>query len=98
MPTIEELEQGFRLGEWQVLPARREFRRGDEVVHPEPKQLKVLLSLALRNGEAVTRDQLVDECWDGRPTADEPINCANTWVMPGGRIDTSMYWSRRATT
>lgn len=43
-------------------------------MHPEPKQLKVLLSLAARDGDAVTRDELVDECWDGRPTADEPIN------------------------
>ena len=74
MPTIEELQQGFSLGDWEVFPSRREFRRGDKVVQPEPKQLKVLLSLAARNGDPVTRDELVDECWDGRPTADEPIN------------------------
>lgn len=74
MPSIDQLQQGFTLGDWQILPGRREFRRGDSVVHPEPKQLKVLLSLAVRDGDAVTRDELVDECWDGRPTADEPIN------------------------
>ncbi len=74
MATIDELMQGFSLGEWQVLPRRREFRRGDEIVQPEPKQLKVLLSLAARDGEVVTRDQLVAECWDGRATSDEPIN------------------------
>ena len=73
MPTIEELEQGFMLGDWQVLPKRRQFIRGDEVVQPEPLPLKVLLSLAARNGEAVTKDQLVDECWGGRATADAPI-------------------------
>jgi len=74
VPTKEELEKGFRLGDWDVLPARRELHRGDEVVQPEPKQLKVLLSLAQRDGDVVTRDELVAECWDGRPTADEPIN------------------------
>lgn len=74
MPTRQELEKGFRLGEWDVLPARRELHRGDEVVQPEPKQLKVLLSLAQRDGDVVTREELVDECWDGRATADEPIN------------------------
>ncbi len=74
MPTKEELNKGFRLGEWEVLPARRELHRGDEVVRPEPKQLKVLLALAQRDGDVVTRDELVEECWDGRPTADEPIN------------------------
>ena len=56
------------------MPARRELHRGDEVVQPEPKQLKVLLSLAQRDGDVVTREELVDECWDGRATADEPIN------------------------
>ena len=74
MPTREELQKGFKLGDWEVLPTRRELHRGDEVIRPEPKQLDVLLSLALRDGDVVTRDQLVDECWDGRPTADEPIN------------------------
>lgn len=74
MPSREELEKGFTLGDWEVFPGRHELRRGDAIVRPEPKQLKVLLSLAMRDGEVVTRDQLVDECWDGRPTADEPIN------------------------
>jgi DNA-binding winged helix-turn-helix (wHTH) protein/TolB-like protein/tetratricopeptide (TPR) repeat protein len=74
VPTKEELAKGFKLGDWDVVPGRRELHRGDEIVRPEPKQLKVLLSLALRDGDVVTRDELVDECWDGRPTADEPIN------------------------
>ena len=74
MPTREELEKGFKLGDWEVFPARHELRRGAEVVRAEPKQLKVLVSLAMRDGEVVTRDELVNECWDGRPTADEPIN------------------------
>ncbi|MGI9221390.1 MAG: winged helix-turn-helix domain-containing tetratricopeptide repeat protein [Woeseiaceae bacterium] len=74
MPTKEELEKGFRIGEWDIVPARREFHRGDDVVKPEPKQMQVLMSLAQRDGDVVTRDELVDECWDGRPTADEPIN------------------------
>jgi len=74
VPTKEELQKGFKLGEWEVLPSRREIHRGEETVRPEPKQLDVLLSLAVRDGDVVTRDELVDECWDGRPTADEPIN------------------------
>ena len=28
MPTKEELQKGFKLGEWEVLPSRREFHRG----------------------------------------------------------------------
>jgi len=74
VPTKEELQKGFKLGDWEVVPARREIHRGDEVVRPEPKQFDVLLSLALRDGDVVSRDELVDECWDGRETSDEPIN------------------------
>ena len=35
--------------------------------------MRVLLALAQRNGDLVTRDELVDEVW-GRPTADGPID------------------------
>lgn len=73
MPTKEELNKGFTIGEWDVLPARGEMRRGDEVVQPEPKVLGVLLSLAARDGDVVTKDELVAEVWDGRATADDPI-------------------------
>ena len=73
MPSEEELQQGFTIGEWEVLPARGEIRRGDAVVRPEPKPLQVLLSLARRGGDVVTKDELIDEVWDGRPTADDPI-------------------------
>lgn len=74
MPTKEELEKGFKLGDWEIIPARRMMRRGDEELTPEPKVFGVLMSLALRGGNEVTRDELIDEVWEGRPTGDEPIN------------------------
>ncbi|MDH3748632.1 MAG: winged helix-turn-helix domain-containing protein [Gammaproteobacteria bacterium] len=74
MPTQEQLNNGFRIGDWEVLPARRVMRRGDEEIAPEPKVWGVLMSLALRGGDVVTRDELVDEVWEGRATGDEPIN------------------------
>ena len=76
MPTKEELDKGFRLGDWEVIPSRRMLRRGEDEVTPEPKVFGVLMSLALRGGDGVTRDELIDEVWDGRPTGDEPINRA----------------------
>lgn len=74
MPSEEELTQGFTLGEWEVLPLRGVLRRGDQEERPEPRVFGVLIALAKRNGDLVTRDELVDELWDGRPTSDEPIN------------------------
>ena len=73
MPTREELNKGFEIGDWEILPGRGIFRRGDQEEHPEPKAFNVMLSLAMRDGDLVSKDELVEECWDGRPTADEAI-------------------------
>jgi DNA-binding winged helix-turn-helix (wHTH) protein/TolB-like protein len=74
MPTEDELRQGFRLGDWEVLPLRGVLRKGEHEERPEPRVFGVLIALAKRDGDLVTRDELVDELWDGRPTSDEPIN------------------------
>lgn len=74
MRTNEDLQDGFRLGEWLVYPSREEITRGNEVLRPQPKVFQVLMALARRDGDLLTRDMLVDEVWDGRPTADDPIN------------------------
>lgn len=74
MPTEDELRRGFRLGDWEVLPLRGVLRRDGREEKPEPRVFGVLIALAKRNGDLVTRDELVDELWDGRPTSDEPIN------------------------
>lgn len=71
--TKEELNRGFRIGDWEVFPARGELHCGGQVEKPEPKVLGVLISLAMRDGDVVTKDELVDEVWGGRATADDPI-------------------------
>jgi len=73
MPTEEELNRGFNLGEWEVLPGHGELHRGDRVERPEPKVFAVLIALAKRDTNLVTKQELIDEVWDGRPTTDEPI-------------------------
>jgi DNA-binding winged helix-turn-helix (wHTH) protein/TolB-like protein len=73
MPTTEELNGGFNLGEWEVLPAKGVLRRGDEEVRPEPKVFAVLLALATRDGDLVTKDELIEEVWEGKAFSDEPI-------------------------
>lgn len=73
MPTIEELEAGFRLGDWEVLPSLRLMRRNGEDISPEPMAFDVLLALAKRDGALVTRDDFVNEVWKGRFVSDEPL-------------------------
>ncbi len=74
MPAKDELFNGFSIGDWEVLPNQGVLRRGEEEVRPEPKVFEVLLVLASRDGNLVTRDDLVAEVWGGRATSDEPIN------------------------
>ena len=74
MPSREDLFKGFTIGDWEVLPARGMLRQADVEIHPEPKVFEVLMTLAQRDGDLVTRDELVDDVWAGRPTSDEPVN------------------------
>jgi DNA-binding winged helix-turn-helix (wHTH) protein/TolB-like protein len=74
MPTKSELQKGFRIGDWEVLPGQGVMRCGEHEERPEPRVFEVLIALASRDGELVSRQELIDEIWEGRPTSDEPIN------------------------
>jgi DNA-binding winged helix-turn-helix (wHTH) protein/tetratricopeptide (TPR) repeat protein len=76
MLTKEELEDGFTLGDCEILPNEGKVRRGDTEIRPEPQTLRVLLCLAQRDGKLVSKEDLIDEIWDGRAIADDPINRA----------------------
>jgi len=73
MLTQEELDGGFNLGDWEVLPAKGLLRRDGEEVHPEPRVLAVLLALAKRDGNQVTKDEFNAEVWNGKAYSDEPL-------------------------
>jgi len=73
VPSKEELQAGFRIGDWEVLPGRGLLRRGDQEETPEPKVFKLLMALAQRDGEVATKAYLIDEVWDGYPVGDDSI-------------------------
>jgi DNA-binding winged helix-turn-helix (wHTH) protein/tetratricopeptide (TPR) repeat protein len=76
MPTEEELQGGFNLGDWEILPDQGVIRRDGTEVRPEPQTWRVLMLLAKYDGKLVTKDILVEVVWDGRAVADDPINRA----------------------
>ncbi len=76
MPTEEQLQAGFSLGEWDVFPETGSIRCGDNEVSPEPQTWRVLIALAKRDGGLVTRNDLIEDVWDGRAVSDDPINRA----------------------
>lgn len=73
--TIDlEKEAPLRVGRATIDPVSRtaEYPAGNERL--QPQTLKVLVALARRRNQVVTRHELVDRCWDGRIVGDDVIN------------------------
>ena len=69
-----EEERPFRVGGAAVDPVSRDadFAGGSERL--QPQTLKVLIALVRRNGDVVTRSELIDSCWSGRIIGEDVIN------------------------
>jgi DNA-binding winged helix-turn-helix (wHTH) protein len=63
-PTLPPLGD-FDLGGWSVHPALNRLRRGEISVRLEPKMMDVLVALARRRGQVVSKDELAAEVWAG---------------------------------
>ncbi|HUP06856.1 MAG TPA: tetratricopeptide repeat protein [Caldimonas sp.] len=63
----------LQIGGWSVDPAADELRRGKETARIEPKAMEVLLALAARAGEVVTREALLESVWPGVVVGDEVL-------------------------
>ena len=77
-PTQVDLARApaFELGALGVRPATREVLRGDRREVVEPRVMQVLVALARRRGEVVSRDELIEVCWAGRTVGEDAINRA----------------------
>lgn len=69
-----EREPAFAVGGATIDPVSREatFAGGQERL--QPQTLKVLIALARRKNQVVTRSELVESCWDGKIIGDDVIN------------------------
>jgi DNA-binding winged helix-turn-helix (wHTH) protein/CheY-like chemotaxis protein len=69
--TSNPLPNTFLLGHWRVLRDQNRIERldgggGAIVARLEPKAMDVLCLLARRAGQTVSRDELLDQAWQGR--------------------------------
>lgn len=71
-----DLNKGFVLGDWQVEPLAGRLSRGDHSIHVEPKVMEVLVCLSKHAGETVSREQLLNEVWDGVVVSEEVLTRA----------------------
>lgn len=69
-----ELERGFRIGRWDVYPLRNVVSRADASLRLEGKSIQVLMVLARRPGEVISRRELLREVWQDRPVSDEVLS------------------------
>ena len=64
----------FDLGGLRVSPAHREAHMNGERRELEPRVAQVLVALASARPAVVSRDRLIEQCWDGRIVGDDAIN------------------------
>ena len=63
-----------RIGEWSVEPTLDALRRGGETVRLEPKAMELLVVLASRPGQVVSREELLSAAWPGVVVGDEALS------------------------
>lgn len=67
-------EPEFIVGGLKVVPAELAVSSGSERELLQPRVMKVLVALARASPAVVSRDRLVDQCWDGRIVGDDALN------------------------
>ncbi len=66
-------EADFVLGGLEVRPRSHELVAGGKAEVLEPRIMQVLVALARRRGQVVTRDELTWSCWGGRIVGEDAI-------------------------
>src|SRR5690348_9331755 len=69
-------ETDFALGALRVHPSTCEVEAAARRETMQPRAMQVLVALARAKGTVVSRDQLIQLCWDGRIIGEDAINRA----------------------
>ena len=72
-PVLLAHEDDFDIGQMTVRPSRLQVECGDRCERVEPRVMKVIVALSKAEGAVVTRDELIDSCWDGRIVGEDAI-------------------------
>lgn len=73
-PVDLATEPDFQVGRLWVRPSAARVEADGRIERLAPRVMQVLVVLARRRGETVTRDQLVAACWGGRIVSDDAVN------------------------
>lgn len=78
-------EPDFVLGGLQVSPSGCRVTNGGGEERVEPRVMEVLVVLVRNAGRTVTREQLIDTCWEGRAVSDDAVTRVIARVRALGR-------------
>jgi len=70
------VKRGFRIGAWDVYPQQNLLKSPEQTKTLEPKVMDVLVFLAERQGEVVSRQQILDAVWREVVVGDEVVSRA----------------------
>lgn len=71
MPAVEVGE--FRFGPWLAQPSLNRLSSDKAVLHLRPRTMDVLVQLAMRAGDVVAREELLEAIWPGQHVEDEGL-------------------------
>ena len=74
--TSDSAPLALRIGDWCVNAAANELTRNGEIVRLEPKAMEVLVFLADRAGQVVSREDLLAALWPGAVVGDDALTQA----------------------
>lgn len=84
----------FALGPAQIRPSRREIALRGTATTIEPRVMQILVALAEAGGATLSRDDLIDCCWDGLAVTDDAVTQSiaklrkTLGMIPGVAIET----------
>jgi TolB-like protein/DNA-binding winged helix-turn-helix (wHTH) protein/Flp pilus assembly protein TadD len=79
-------EADFMLGELKVHPSTCEVVAAAQRETMQPRAMQVLVALVRADGAVVSRDQLIQMCWDGRVIGEDAINRAIAKVRAAAEL------------
>jgi len=58
-----QVSSRFSFGAWQIFPTQLRATKDSEEIDLTPREVRLLEFFLKRSGEAITRDELLNECW-----------------------------------
>jgi len=72
----QELLDGFSIGAFQIFPREERIVGPESTHHVEPKVMQVLVALAGRPGETISRNEILETVWSDTIVGDEVLSRA----------------------